>query len=1354
LAQNRQQLEIDLRLNVDSLNQGIKQAKGDFQSYITSIKTALANLPDGRSALGKEFKAAKQEAQELLKTLRELSKSKNVTQQQSLGAASQVQTFGKNLANTTDRALLEQNKADIRQMTLAQKQAYATTIQDDTRYRKELQYTQQLIREEYKKTEQANKAVQAAEKQKLTEQNKIIQQTEEMVNRSITLRYALYDVASSLQSASTAMLNYGRAVFGAAIAQEKAFSQIEKTQIDVPQQQLEALKKELVDLSTQIPRTFEELTSIGMLGAQLGIATSDIAKFTEVVAKFSTITGVTVEETALAFGRLASLLKVPAGEFENLGASIAQVGVNGASTEQQILSTAKQIGAVGNAAGFTAAEVVGLASSLASLGVAPEEARGVLIPTFQQINRAVRSFNQSTKQGNESLKIFSEIAGVSAEEFTNLWSDKTSGGAFDVFQKFVVGLGNTDISKSLSRLGLDGIRTSKGLTALGNNAETMGNQVREALEGFGQATFLDESFAVTLDDISSKLQMTQSAFEALLASFAGDETVLAGFGVLLDLVTMLANKLREISEGSRVGSLILGVVSAATVALGLILQLVSAVAIAAGGFLALRVAAVTALNNPATNSGLVTMIAGLVGVRTAATTAAPAVAGVGVAGTAAGAGLNATAVGATRAAIALRTLMASTGVGALVVLLGIALEKTINLLFPIEDAAAGAGDGLNDFGDEADGAAKDTSTLRSELDELLTLFNQTALAPYKTEKALYDLGNAMKSNGKDFSAFTEGGRTNMDALAGVVEGLKNQANGDAEETYNLIWGFMLALESQGIMTAEAYTYLNGVMVQFAGLAGGIGSMMPVEFDLTSFLAGLKGNLDSAGGAVDTLADKVDRLFAKLDQRVSLMSSLDKLKESLIDNGASFSVFSESGRNNIGALRSTIDQLAEASGNNKKKFSSDLNALKIAMVQAGVDGGRALAIINKAIKSTGVNAKASRDSVRDFAAALNTLDEQRVVGVANAIERLSGSVMEYLNARWMLANTQLEIAAGWEDIANSTRGARDEIEDISAELASFAAQRGTLEYQLDIALKYGDTLRANELRAQIAELNQSEAEAIANNQQQQEQEDPIAQLLEQQRALQAMLQSYVEIGSAEVISARNKREAKEAINGIVVEFENQARAAGVSEANVIKYSAELRAALKLARELAKPAKYKIDADTKAALDQIKDFASSAKAQINSIPRTVTVSVNYVTTGTPAGTRSGPAVVTTDKPKTKKAMGGLITASNGGFITGPGTGTSDSIPALLSDGEFVIRAAAVASYGLDFMNSLNNINVRPAVTGFGQVAQASSETMVYLSPEDRLLLRQAIDRPINLYTENARIAQSANSGNVLLAQRGQN
>ena len=43
--------------------------------------------------------------------------------------------------------------------------------------------------------------------------------------------------------------------------------------------------------------------------------------------------------------------------------------------------------------------------------------------------------------------------------------------------------------------------------------------------------------------------------------------------------------------------------------------------------------------------------------------------------------------------------------------------------------------------------------------------------------------------------------------------------------------------------------------------------------------------------------------------------------------------------------------------------------------------------------------------------------------------------------------------------------------------------------------------------------------------------------------------------------------------------------------------------------------------------------------------------------------------------------------GGFVSGPGTGTSDSIPAMLSNGEYVIRAAAVRSLGVNFLDKLN-------------------------------------------------------------------
>ena len=45
----------------------------------------------------------------------------------------------------------------------------------------------------------------------------------------------------------------------------------------------------------------------------------------------------------------------------------------------------------------------------------------------------------------------------------------------------------------------------------------------------------------------------------------------------------------------------------------------------------------------------------------------------------------------------------------------------------------------------------------------------------------------------------------------------------------------------------------------------------------------------------------------------------------------------------------------------------------------------------------------------------------------------------------------------------------------------------------------------------------------------------------------------------------------------------------------------------------------------------------------------------------------------------AKGGVLDLQDGGESVGPGTGTSDSIPAMLSDGEFVMTAKAVRGAG---------------------------------------------------------------------------
>lgn len=63
-------------------------------------------------------------------------------------------------------------------------------------------------------------------------------------------------------------------------------------------------------------------------------------------------------------------------------------------------------------------------------------------------------------------------------------------------------------------------------------------------------------------------------------------------------------------------------------------------------------------------------------------------------------------------------------------------------------------------------------------------------------------------------------------------------------------------------------------------------------------------------------------------------------------------------------------------------------------------------------------------------------------------------------------------------------------------------------------------------------------------------------------------------------------------------------------------------------------------------------------------------------------------------------GLIGRAFGGLVSGAGTGTSDSIPAMLSNGEFVIPARIVKKFGVDFFESIRGgLMPRPAVAMAG-------------------------------------------------------
>lgn len=108
-----------------------------------------------------------------------------------------------------------------------------------------------------------------------------------------------------------------------------------------------------------------------------------------------------------------------------------------------------------------------------------------------------------------------------------------------------------------------------------------------------------------------------------------------------------------------------------------------------------------------------------------------------------------------------------------------------------------------------------------------------------------------------------------------------------------------------------------------------------------------------------------------------------------------------------------------------------------------------------------------------------------------------------------------------------------------------------------------------------------------------------------------------------------------------------------------------------------------------------FVTTAQGKLNGNPLKPKVELNTAEMDSELArfrNRAGQNVITIPvqlgpTPKVPKGYDPRLRAATGGYVKGPGTGTSDSIPARLSNGEFVVRAAAVKSIGVDNLHAMN-------------------------------------------------------------------
>jgi hypothetical protein len=174
-----------------------------------------------------------------------------------------------------------------------------------------------------------------------------------------------------------------------------------------------------------------------------------------------------------------------------------------------------------------------------------------------------------------------------------------------------------------------------------------------------------------------------------------------------------------------------------------------------------------------------------------------------------------------------------------------------------------------------------------------------------------------------------------------------------------------------------------------------------------------------------------------------------------------------------------------------------------------------------------------------------------------------------------------------------------------------------------------------------------------------------------------------------------------VDGMIPKMQALATATGSEEA--INRVARLKVEVAGLKTVADDVATRINGDVEIAFttmfEQIGSGAKSASDAFGDFARSVLSAINRI-----AAQKIAEGLFGSMTKGGSGGLGGLISGlfqsagfASGGYVTGPGTGTSDSIPARLSAGEYVLRADAVRRVGIEFLHALNGGLFMPRWSG---------------------------------------------------------
>lgn len=201
-------------------------------------------------------------------------------------------------------------------------------------------------------------------------------------------------------------------------------------------------KKEVTDslkkmITTEIPMSYKEIGELAAAGAQGGIETVDLSKFSELAAKMGVAFDMEAGEAGQKMANWKAAFGMDMNELQALGDKVNYLGNNSAASAASISNVISRVGALGEVAGVGSGEVAGLGAAMVAMGVQDDKAatgiKKVLTTLASGGNKATKNY---LGMGGEELskamqadgagtvmKVFEKIKALNPEEQTGALRD-------------------------------------------------------------------------------------------------------------------------------------------------------------------------------------------------------------------------------------------------------------------------------------------------------------------------------------------------------------------------------------------------------------------------------------------------------------------------------------------------------------------------------------------------------------------------------------------------------------------------------------------------------------------------------------------------------------------------------------------------------------------------------------------------------------------------------------------------------------------------------------------------------------------------------------------------------------------